>query len=61
MIKKKKREETLELVEKKSKKLNKKGKENKTKKKHIMGPIEFTFNFISGFQKVLEWNSNFMQ
>ena len=43
MIKKKKRAEKLEKIEKKPSKT----KEKKTKKKHVMGPIEFTFNFIS--------------
>ena len=43
MIKKKKREETLEMFEKKSRKQ----KNKKAKKKHIMGPIEFIFNFVS--------------
>lgn len=46
MIKKKKREEKLKKIETKSSKTKEK-KAKKTKKKHVMGPIEFTFNFVS--------------
>ncbi len=43
MIKKKKREEKKENIEKKIDKTKRK----KTKKRHVMGPIEFIFNFVS--------------
>jgi hypothetical protein len=47
MLKKNKREKLPKEKKEKKEKLSRDIKEKRTKKKHVMGPIEFLFNFVS--------------